>query len=174
MQAIKELIRTVPNYPKQGVMFRDITTLLKDANGFRKTINVLVDRYRGCGISKVVAIEARGFIMAAPLALELAAGFVPVRKMGKLPAERIGHEYDLEYGTDVIEIHVDAITPEDVVLVVDDLIATGGTALAAVSLVGRLGGRVHECAFLVDLPALGGRARLEKAGLPVFALCEYA
>lgn len=170
---IKSRIRTVPHYPKQGVMFRDITTLLKDPVGFRVTINELVNRYTGMKIDKVAGIEARGFIIAAALAFQLGVGFVPIRKKGKLPAETIGQEYDLEYGTDRIEMHVDAISKGENVLLVDDLIATGGTAGAAVKLIEMMGGKVVECAFVIDLPDLGGRKRLEKHGHKVFALSEF-
>jgi len=170
---IKSRIRTVPHYPKQGVMFRDITTLLKDPVGLRITINELVNRYTGARIDKIAAIESRGFIVGAALAFQLGVGFVPIRKKGKLPAETIGHDYDLEYGSDRIEMHVDAITPGDRILLVDDLIATGGTAEAAVKLIEKTGGKIIECCFVIDLPDLGGRKRLEKHGQKVFALCEF-
>ena len=170
---IKSLIRTVPHYPKQGVMFRDITTLLKDPVGLRITINELVNRYTGSRIDKIAAIESRGFIIGAALAFQLGVGFVPIRKKGKLPAATIGHDYDLEYGSDRIEMHVDAITPGDRILLVDDLIATGGTAEAAVKLIEKTGGKIIECCFVIDLPDLGGRKRLEKHGQKVFALCEF-
>ena len=167
-------IRTVPDYPKPGIQFRDITTLLKDPIGFAAAIDALVARYRTTPISKIVAIESRGFLFGAPLAVALGLGFVPARKPGKLPGKTTGHDYTLEYGVDRIEMHDDAITAGDNILIVDDLLATGGTAHAAVSLVQKMGGRVVECAFLVDLPDLGGRARLEALGLPVFALCAFA
>ena len=170
---IKSRIRTVPHYPKQGVMFRDITTLLKDPVGLRITINELVNRYTGARIDKIAAIESRGFIVGAALAFQLGVGFVPIRKKGKLPAETIGHDYDLEYGSDRIEMHVDAIAPGDRILLVDDLIATGGTAEAAVKLIEKTGGKIIECCFVIDLPDLGGRKRLEKHGQKVFALCEF-
>jgi len=170
---IKSRIRTVPHYPKQGVMFRDITTLLKDPVGFRITINELVNRYKGSRIDKIAGIEARGFIIGAALAFQLSVGFVPVRKKGKLPAETIGHDYELEYGSDRIEMHVDAVSQGDRILLVDDLIATGGTAEAAVKLIEKMGGKIIECCFVIDLPDLGGRKRLEKHGQKVFALCEF-
>ncbi len=170
---IKSRIRTVPHYPKQGVMFRDITTLLKDPVGLRITVDELVRRYVDESIDKVAGVESRGFILAAPLAYALGKGFVPIRKKGKLPAETIGHDYELEYGTDRIEIHTDAIEKGEKVLLVDDLIATGGTAEAACKLIGKMGGRIIECCFIIDLPDLGGRARLEKRGHTVFALCEF-
>ena len=170
---IKSRIRTVPHYPKQGVMFRDITTLLKDPVGFRVTINELVNRYAGVKIDLVAGIEARGFIVGAALAYQLGLGFVPIRKKGKLPAETAGQDYELEYGTDRIEMHVDAVSQGERVLLVDDLIATGGTAGAACKLIESMGGKIVECCFVIDLPDLGGRARLEKHGHKVFALCEF-
>jgi len=170
---IKSRIRTVPHYPKPGIMFRDITTLLKDAVGLRVTVDELVRRYAGEKIDKVAGIESRGFIIGAPLAYALGKGFIPIRKKGKLPAETIGHDYELEYGTDRIEIHTDAILPGERVLLVDDLIATGGTAEAACKLIQKMGGHIVECCFVIDLPEIGGRARLEKHGHKVFALCEF-
>ncbi|CAH1903684.1 adenine phosphoribosyltransferase [Candidatus Nitrotoga sp. HW29] len=170
---IKSLIRTIPNYPKPNIMFRDITSLLKDPIGFRVTINELVRRYADMEIDKVMGIEARGFIVGAALAYALGKGFVPIRKKGKLPAETIGHDYELEYGTDRIEIHADAISPGERVLLVDDLIATGGTAEAATILIEKIGGKIVECCFVIDLPDIGGRKRLEKKGYNVFALCEF-
>ena len=170
---IQSLIRTIPDYPKPGIQFRDITTLLKDADGFRSTIDQFVERYRGRDITKIAGTEARGFLFGAPLAYALGVGFVPVRKQGKLPGKTTGHEYALEYGHDRIEMHDDAIEAGDKVLVIDDLLATGGTAQATVMLVRGLGGTVVECAFVVDLPDLGGRAKLEKMGLTVFTLCEF-
>ena len=170
---IQSLIRTMPDYPKPGIQFRDITTLLKDPAGFKATIDALVERYRGRNITKVAGTEARGFIFGAPLAYALGVGFVPVRKHGKLPGKTTAHEYALEYGNDRIEMHDDAIDANDQVLVIDDLLATGGTAQATVMLVRALGGQVVECAFVIDLPDLGGRARLEKMGLSVFALCAF-
>jgi adenine phosphoribosyltransferase len=171
---IKALIRTIADYPKPGIQFRDVTTLLRDANGLRLTIDTLVERYRSKGIQKVAGIESRGFIVGSALAYQLGAGFVPIRKKGKLPAETISQEYKLEYGTDKIELHVDAITKGERVLLVDDLIATGGTAEAAAKLIQRLGGEIVETAFVVDLPDLGGRKRLEAQGHSVFAICEFA
>jgi adenine phosphoribosyltransferase len=170
---IKSRIRTVPHYPKQGIMFRDITTLLKDPVGLRVTIHELVNRYTGVKIDKVAGIESRGFILGAPLAYLLGVGFVPIRKQGKLPAETIGHDYELEYGTDRVEIHTDAIEKGERILLIDDLIATGGTAEAAATLITNIGGEIVECAFVIDLPDLGGCKRLEKNGYKVFALCEF-
>jgi adenine phosphoribosyltransferase len=170
---IKSRIRTVPHYPKQGIQFRDITTLLKDPVGFRLTIDELVRRYKDEKIDKIAGIESRGFILGAPLAYALGKGFIPIRKKGKLPAETIGHDYELEYGTDRIEIHTDAIAQGEKILLVDDLIATGGTAEAACKLIAKMGGKIVECCFVIDLPDIGGRARLEKHGQKVFALCEF-
>lgn len=170
---IKSHIRTIPHYPKQGIMFRDITTLLKDPVGFRITITELVNRYKGMQIDRVAGIEARGFIIGAALAFQLGLGFVPIRKKGKLPAETIGHDYALEYGTDRIEMHVDAVSSGDRLLLVDDLLATGGTAEAACKLIQNMGGEVIECCFVIDLPDLGGRKKLEAQGHQVFSLCEF-
>lgn len=170
---IKSLIRTVPHYPKQGVMFRDITTLLKDPVGFRVTINEFVHRYTGVKIDKIAGIESRGFIIGAALAFQLGVGFVPIRKKGKLPAETVGHDYELEYGVDHVELHVDAVAKGERVLLVDDLIATGGTAEAAIKLIEKMGGKVLEVCAVIDLPDLGGRARLEKLKHKVFTLCEF-
>lgn len=154
-------------------MFRDITTLLKDPVGFRVTINELVNRYTGTKIDKIAGIEARGFIIGAALAFQLGVGFVPIRKKGKLPAETVGYDYDLEYGADRVEIHIDAIAKGENILLVDDLIATGGTAEAASALIEEVGGEIVECCFVIDLPEVGGRKRLESRGYKVFALCEF-
>ena len=171
--SIKSKIRTIENYPIKGVMFRDITTLLKDPEGLRDSINKLVDRYKDLNIDKIVAIESRGFIVGAPLAYLLNVGLVLIRKPGKLPAETIDQDYELEYGTDRIEVHIDAIEKDEKVLIVDDLIATGGTAEATVRLVQKMKGDIVECCFIIDLPDIGGRDRLENMGLKVFTLCEF-
>ena len=171
--SIKSRIRTIENYPIEGVMFRDITTLLKDPIGLRSSIDALVSRYKDLQIDKVVAIESRGFIIGAPLAYLLNIGLVLIRKPGKLPSDTIKQDYELEYGTDCIEVHTDAINEGDKVLIVDDLIATGGTAEAAVKLVHKMNGEVIECCFVIDLPDIGGRARLENMGEKVFTLCEF-
>ena len=171
---IKSRIRTIPHYPREGIMFRDITTLLQDAEGFRLLIDALVERYRGQRIDKVAAIEARGFILGAPLAWALGAGFVPIRKRGKLPATVIGRNYELEYGGDRLEIHIDAITGGESVLLVDDLIATGGTAETAAGLVRDLGGRIIECVAAINLPDLGGTRRLEGLGIRTFWLEAFS
>ena len=170
---IRSRIRTIPHYPKKGVMYRDITTLLKDPVGLRVAIDELASRYRDMDIDKVASIESRGFIVGAPLAYILGKGFIPVRKKGKLPWETIGHDYELEYGMDRIEIHIDAIERGERVLLVDDLIATGGTAEAACTLIEKIGGQIVECCFIVDLPDIGGRSRLEGNGRKVFALCAF-
>ena len=171
--SIKSCIRTIENYPIEGVMFRDITTLLKDPIGLRSSIDAFVNRYKDLQIDKVVAIESRGFIIGAPLAYLLNIGLVLIRKPGKLPSDTIKQNYELEYGTDCIEVHTDAINEGDKVLIVDDLIATGGTAEAAVKLVHKMNGEVIECCFVIDLPDIGGRARLENMGEKVFTLCEF-
>ncbi|MCB5190590.1 adenine phosphoribosyltransferase [Methylobacillus arboreus] len=170
---IKSLIRTIPDYPKLGVQFRDITTLLKDADGLRQVVDALVERYVGAKVDKVVGIESRGFIVGAAVAYKLNVGFVPVRKKGKLPGDVLGHDYALEYGTDRVEIHSDAISPNENILLLDDLIATGGTAEAAAVLIEKLGGNVLECAFIIGLPDLGGEQRLRGLGYKTFALCEF-
>ena len=170
---IKSLIRTIPDFPRPGIQFRDITTLLADPTGFARAIGDLAERYRGHEIDLVAGIEARGFIIGAALALALGKGFVPVRKAAKLPGTTLGLDYKLEYGSDRVEIHSDAVPPGARVLLVDDLVATGGTAEAASLLVAAAGGRVVECAFVIDLPDLGGRRRLEAQGLPVHALCAF-
>lgn len=169
----KSLIRTIPNYPREGVMFRDITTLLRDPFGFRKAVDELIQPYTGVRVDAVAGIEARGFVLGGAVAHQLSAGFVPVRKEGKLPWETIGEDYELEYGTDRMEIHRDAIESNSRVLLVDDLIATGGTAVAAIKLLRQVGAEVVGCSFVVDLPDLGGRKRVEDMGLEVLALCEF-
>jgi len=171
--SIKSHIRTIKNYPIKGVMFRDITTLLNNSDGFRAAIDEFVNRYKDIKIDKIVAIESRGFIIAAPLAYLLNVGLVLIRKPGKLPSKTIVQDYELEYGTDRIEVHMDAINKGDKVLIVDDLIATGGTAEATVKLVKKMRGEIIECCFVIDLPDIGGRARLENMGQKVFALCEF-
>ena len=171
---VRQLIRTVPDFPKPGVQFRDITTLLKDARGFCAVIDRIADAYRGVRVDKIAAIESRGFMIGAALAYTLGTGLVPIRKRGKLPAENFGQDYALEYGADRLEVHCDAIERGEHLLLVDDLIATGGTAEAALSLIERPPASVVGCAFVIDLPDLGGRERLERRGHRVLALCEFA
>jgi len=170
---LTRLIRTIPDYPKPGIMFRDITTLLKDPAGFRFAVDAIVGRHQGGAIAKVAGIEARGFILGGAVAHGLGAGFVPVRKKGKLPHDTMGHDYALEYGTDRVEMHLDAVSPGERVLLVDDLIATGGTADAAITLIRRAGGLIVEACFVIDLPDLGGRRRLEEGGTGVFTLVAF-
>lgn len=170
---IKSLIRTIPDYPSPGIMFRDITTLLADPVGLRASIDGLVWPFLSSGIHQVVGIEARGFILGGAVAHELGRGFVPIRKKGKLPWTTIGLEYSLEYGVDMIEIHADAISVGDRVLLVDDLIATGGTAEAALELIRRSGGEIVAAAFIIDLPDLGGAARLRERNVDVHTLVSF-
>ncbi|MBV9359040.1 MAG: adenine phosphoribosyltransferase [Chloroflexi bacterium] len=165
------LIRDVPDFPKRGILFKDITTLLKDGPAFHQAIDLLAERLRTFPADVVVGMESRGFIFAAPIAYLLGVGFVPVRKLGKLPGQVISTEYDLEYGTNTLELHSDAIGPGQHVLVVDDLLATGGTVAATIELVERLQGRVSAVAFLVELAELGGRARLD--GYDVISLIQF-
>ena len=173
MNHIKDRIRTIPNFPKPGIMFRDITTLLNDPYGFRKVVDELVQPYAGQPITKVAGIEARGFILGGAVAHQLSVGFVPVRKKGKLPWETISAKYELEYGFDQVEIHADAVKKGDRVLIVDDLVATGGTADAAIRLIRLAGGEVIGCSFVIDLPDLGGRKKIEATGVKVLTLCEF-
>jgi len=169
---IKHLIRTIPDFPKPGIRFRDITPLLGNADGFGAVIRRLADRYHG-KIDKVAAIEARGFIFGAAIAHAVGVGFVPIRKPGKLPHTSIGHEYELEYGSNRVEIHIDGVDRGERVVIIDDLLATGGTAIAAITLLEQVGAHIVECAFVIDLTDVGGRARLEQRGYKVHALCEF-
>lgn len=167
------LIRTIPDYPKPGIQFRDITTLLQDGQGFSAVIDALSQHYAEQDFDKIVAMEARGFIIGAALAVKLGVGFVPARKPGKLPWSTISQSYALEYGIDTLEIHADAIQPGERILLVDDLIATGGTALAVVALVRKLGGILEHAAFVIDLPELAGMQQLAAAGVQGLALCRF-
>lgn len=171
MDVLKAKIRHVPDFPKAGILFYDVTTLLRDPEGFKVAIDSLATPYRDRGISLVVGVESRGFILGAAVADRLGAGFVPVRKVGKLPSKTIRASYDLEYGSDSLEMHHDAVEPGQRVLIVDDLLATGGTASATVSLVKQLGGQVEGVAFLIELAELNGRARLQ--GENLFAVLKY-
>ena len=173
MDHIKSKIRTIPHFPKQGVMFRDITTLLKDTQGLRDVVKELKERYKDTQIDVIAGIEARGFILGGVLAHELGVGFIPIRKKGKLPYKTTSHTYEKEYGPDTIEIHTDAIEKGERVLLIDDLIATGGSALAACNLIKKLGGEIIECSVIVDLPELGGKKKLLDAGYKVFNLVEF-
>ena len=170
---LRSAIRTIPDYPKPGIQFRDITTLLGDAAAFREAIDALVEPWAGSGIGKVVGIEARGFILGGAMADRLGAGFVPIRKKGKLPHTTISVAYALEYGVDEMEIHADALVPGETVLLVDDLIATGGTAEGAVKLLKQLGASVAVACFVIDLPDLGGAAKIRALGTPVHALLAF-
>jgi adenine phosphoribosyltransferase len=171
---LAQIIRTIPDYPKPGIMFRDITTLLADARAFRRAVDELVQPFAGMKIDKVAGIEARGFILGGAVAHQLSAGFVPLRKKGKLPHHTRAVEYALEYGSDAIEMHLDAVGEGEKVMLVDDLIATGGTALAAVQLLRAANAQIMAAAFVVDLPELGGAARLRAAGVPVSTLVAFA
>lgn len=170
---IRTHVRTIPDYPRPGIRFRDVTTLLADAHAFRAAVDELLWPFLGVGLDYVVGIEARGFILGGAIAHELGKGFVPVRKKGKLPGRTIGQDYTLEYGVDTVEIHADAISPGDRCLLVDDLIATGGTAQAALELIRRSGGDIIAACFVIDLPALKGAERLRAMGIHVHALMEF-
>jgi adenine phosphoribosyltransferase len=170
---LTDAIRTIPDYPKPGIMFRDITTLLGDARAFRKAVDELVQPFAGAKIDKVAGIEARGFILGGAIAHQLSVGFIPVRKKGKLPHKTYSIEYALEYGTDHMEVHVDACAKGEKVMLVDDLIATGGTAIAAVNLLRQAGAEIVAAAFVVDLPELGGADKLRALGVPVSTLVAF-
>ena len=173
MLDLKSLVRTIPDYPKKGILFRDITTLIENPEGFRESVERIAAAHRGLGITHVAGIEARGFIFGAGVAIALGVGFVPVRKKGKLPGETIGQNYALEYGVDTIEIHADVIDARHKVLMVDDLIATGGTAVAAVSLLRRTGAVVSHAGFVIDLLDLGGAEKLRAMDVAVFKLIDF-
>lgn len=173
MSWIKEYIRTIPDYPKPGIMFRDVTTIFENDVAYPKMIDAFVTHYRDKGINKVAGIEARGFILGGAIAHMLGIGFVTIRKAGKLPHLTHREDYELEYGKDALEIHVDAINKGDNILIVDDLIATGGTAIAALNLINKAGGQVTDSCFIIDLPQLGGASLLREKGCDVFSLAEY-
>ena len=172
-KTVQDYIRTIPDFPHEGIMFRDVTTLFNDARGFRMAVDQMLHPYAGARIDRVAGLEARGFILGGAVAHQLSVGFTPVRKKGKLPWKTLSQDYTLEYGEATMEVHEDAIQPGEQVLLVDDLLATGGTAKAGVKLIERLGGEVVACAFVIDLPDLGGRAKLKALGLKVDALCEF-
>tara|TARA_R110001583_G_scaffold9433_4_gene44768 strand:- start:14415 stop:14960 length:546 start_codon:yes stop_codon:yes gene_type:complete len=172
-ELIKNSIKSIPNYPIEGIIFRDVTSLIENGEAFAATIAEFVARYKDMKIDKVVGTEARGFIFGAPVAAAIGAGFVPVRKPGKLPRNTIEEDYTLEYGTDMLQIHTDAIKEGETVLLMDDLLATGGTAEASVKLIQRLGGTVIESAFVIELPSLNGAEKLKKLGVPLFSLVSF-
>jgi len=172
-KSVKDYIRTIPDFPQKGIMFRDVTTLFADARGFRIAIDQLLHPYAGERIDKVVGLEARGFILGGAIAHQLSVGFVPIRKQGKLPGATFTQEYTLEYGKAVMEVHDDALQAGERVLLIDDLLATGGTAEAGLKLIERLGAEVIGCGFIIDLPELGGRTLLESLGMNVHVLCAF-
>ena len=170
---IKSVIKTIPDYPKPGIMFRDVTSVLEDHDAFMQCINLLAEHFKDHKFDKIAGTEARGILFGAPLALALGIGFIPVRKPGKLPRETISEEYELEYGTDNLEIHTDALEPGERVLMLDDLLATGGTMIATANLIKRLGGIVEYAGFVISLPDIGGDSRLQEAGITPYAICEF-
>ena len=171
---LEAAIRTIPDYPEKGILFRDITTMLNNARAFRRAVDELVHPWIGSRLDQVAGIEARGFILGGAIAHQMSAGFVPIRKKGKLPHDTVHIAYSLEYGLDEMEMHKDAIKPGEKVLLVDDLIATGGTAEGAVKLLKQLGADVIAACFVIDLPDLGGRKKIEALGVPVHSLIEYS
>jgi len=173
MKTVQDYIRTIPDFPHEGIMFRDVTTLFADPRGFRLAIDQLLHPFIGQKIDRVVGLEARGFILGGAIAHQLSLGFVPIRKKGKLPGKTIEQAYVLEYGEAVMEVHEDALQPGERVLLVDDLLATGGTAEAGIKLIEKMGASVMGCAFVIDLPDIGGRAKLEAMGMDVHALCAF-
>jgi adenine phosphoribosyltransferase len=172
-KTVRDYIRTIVDFPHEGILFRDVTTLFADPRGFRMCIDQLLHPYAGERIDKVVGLEARGFIIGGAIAHQLSLGFVPIRKKGKLPGKTLAQEYKLEYGEAIMEIHDDAVQPGEKVLVVDDLLATGGTAEAGIKLLEQMGADIIGCAFIIDLPDLGGRKKLEALGMEVEVLCEF-
>jgi adenine phosphoribosyltransferase len=173
LNIVKNSIATINDYPKAGITFRDVTSLLEDPIAFSLVIESFANTYRDCGFTKIVGTEARGFIFGAPLALALGVGFVPVRKPGKLPRKTISQSYELEYGTDTLELHVDALSIDDKVLIVDDLLATGGTVEATTKLIRTIGAQIDDAAFVISLPDLGGATRLQELGLSLTTLVEF-
>ncbi len=173
-KSVRDYIRTIVDFPHEGILFRDVTTLFADPRGFRMAVDQMLHPYAGQRIDKVVGLEARGFILGGAIAHQLATGFVPIRKKGKLPGTTISQDYTLEYGEAIVEIHDDAIEAGEHVLIADDLLATGGTAEAGIKLLERLGANIIGCAFIIDLPDLGGRKRIEVLGVSVHTICTYA
>ena len=174
IDTLRSAIHSIPDYPKAGIMFRDVTGILDDAEAFQLTIEILANKFKDGGFTKIVGTEARGFLFGAPLALAMGLGFVPVRKPGKLPRVTYAQDYQLEYGHDTLEIHQDALTKDDNVLIIDDLLATGGTIEATTKLIRRLGAKVTDAAFVISLPDLGGEVKIQDMGLSVFSLLQYA
>ncbi len=170
---LKSFVRTIPDYPKKGILYRDITTLIENPEGFRQSVEQIADAHRDIGITQVAGIEARGFIFGAGVAISLGVGFVPIRKSGKLPGETMGQNYALEYGVDTIEIHADVVGEGDQILLVDDLIATGGTAIAALGLLRRTGASVEHSSFVIDLPDIGGAAKLAALDVKIHTLMAF-
>ena len=173
MNKIKNAIRTIPNFPIDGIMFRDVTTLYANSEAMKEVIKLTCDYWRNEGLTSIAGIEARGFITGSIIANQLSLPFVPIRKKGKLPHDTLSQEYELEYGKATIEIHSDALNSNDKVLIVDDLIATGGTALASIQLVKKLGANVNGCTFIIDLPELKGKEKIEEIGIKVQTLCSF-
>jgi len=173
MKTVKDYIRTIPDFPHEGIMFRDVTTLFADPRGFRMAVDEMMHPFVGADIDKVVGLEARGFILGGAIAHQMGKGFIPIRKEGKLPGKTIAQSYTLEYGEAVMEIHEDAVEAGEKVLVVDDLLAAGGTGKAGIRLLEKLGAEVMGTAFIIDLPELGGRTKLEAMGVDVHALCAF-
>ena len=170
---IKSVVKSVPDYPKPGIIFRDVTSVLEDHKAFSCCISLLLEKYQGMGFNKVAGTEARGFLFGAPLAIEMGIGFIPVRKPNKLPREVVSESYELEYGMDALEIHKDAISPGDKVLLIDDLLATGGTIEASAKLIRSLGGEVEHAGFVIGLPSLKGHEKLAEIGVESYTLCDF-
>lgn len=170
---IKSVIHTIPDYPKKGILFRDVTSVLEDHNAFTASISLMLEKFGPMNFDKVAGTEARGFLFGTPLAIELGIGFIPVRKPGKLPRETISETYELEYGTDTLEIHADAVKPGERVLMIDDLLATGGTIVATANLIRRLGGIAEHAGFVITLPDLGGEQKLSEHGVESYSICGF-